>query len=48
LTCNGRIAGYDLGTTAKYQRRLTSAAADSGLGTTFKYLVNQNTGAGSI
>jgi hypothetical protein len=28
-------------------RRTTTAAAGSGLGTTIKYLVNQNAGAGS-
>jgi hypothetical protein len=36
-----------LGTTIKYQRRLTSAAAGNGLGTTIKNLVNQNAGAGN-
>jgi hypothetical protein len=33
-------AGIGLGTTAKYLRRTTSAAANNGLSTTTKYLVN--------
>jgi hypothetical protein len=33
-------AGIGLGTTIKYLRRKTSAAANNGLGTTIKYLVN--------
>jgi hypothetical protein len=32
--------GIGLGTTIKYLRRTTSAAANNGLGTTIKYLVN--------
>jgi hypothetical protein len=40
-------AGIGLGTTAKSLRRTTSAAAINGLGTTIKYLVNQNVGAGN-
>jgi len=39
-------AGIDLGTTAKYLRRTTSAAANNGLATTIKCLVNQKVGAG--
>jgi hypothetical protein len=31
----------------KYLRRITSAAAGSGMGTTIKYLVNQYVGAGN-
>jgi hypothetical protein len=31
----------------KYLRRSTSATANNGLGTTIKYLVNQNVGAGN-
>jgi hypothetical protein len=33
-------AGVGLGTTAKYMQRATSAAANKGLYTTIKYLVN--------
>jgi hypothetical protein len=40
-------AGIGLSTTVKYPRRTTSAAANNGLGGTFKNLVNQNAGAGS-
>jgi hypothetical protein len=36
-----------MGTKIKYLRRTTSAAANSGLGTTIKYLVNQNASAGN-
>jgi hypothetical protein len=36
-----------MGITIKYLRRTTSAAANNGLGTTAKYLVNQNAGAGN-
>jgi hypothetical protein len=36
-----------LGTTIKHLRRTTSAAAGNGLGTSNKYLVNQNAGAGN-
>jgi hypothetical protein len=36
-----------MGATIKYLRRTTSAVAGSGLGTTIKYLVNQNAGAGN-
>jgi hypothetical protein len=36
-----------LGTTIKFLRHATSAAACSGLGTTIKYLLNKNAGAGS-
>jgi hypothetical protein len=32
--------GIGLGTTIKYLRRTTSAAANNGMGTTVKYLVN--------
>jgi hypothetical protein len=40
-------AGIGLGTTIKYLRRATSAAAINGLGTPIKYLVNQKAGAGN-
>jgi hypothetical protein len=43
---NERRRGQRPGATAKYLRRTTSAAANNGLGTTIKYLVNQNAGAG--
>jgi hypothetical protein len=33
-------AGIGLDTTTKYMRRTISAAANNGLSTTFKYLVN--------
>jgi hypothetical protein len=36
-----------MGATIKYLRRTASAAAGNGLGTTAKYLVNQNAGAGN-
>jgi hypothetical protein len=36
-----------MGTTIKYLRRTTSAAAGNDLCTTIKYLLNQNTGAGN-
>jgi predicted sugar kinase len=39
--------GIALVTTAKYLRRTTSAAANSSLGPTIKYLVNKNAGAGN-
>jgi hypothetical protein len=38
--------GVRLGTMIKYLRRTTSTAANKSLGTTTKYLVNQNAGAG--
>jgi hypothetical protein len=42
-------AGNGLGPTTKYLRRTTSAAVGNGLGlgTTAKYLVNRNAGAGT-
>jgi hypothetical protein len=40
-------AGIGLGTAIKELRRASSAAARNGLGTTAKYLVNQNTGVGN-
>jgi hypothetical protein len=43
---NESAAGNSLCTTTKYLRRTTSAAANSGLGTTIKYLVNQKRGRG--
>jgi hypothetical protein len=39
--------GIGLGTTIKYLRRTTSAAANNGLSTKIKYFVNQNAGAGN-
>jgi hypothetical protein len=39
--------GIGIGTTIKLLRCATSAAAKNGLGTTIKYLVNQNAGAGN-
>jgi len=40
-------ADIGLDTTIKYLRRATSTAANNGLGTTIKGLVNQNAGEGS-
>jgi hypothetical protein len=40
-------AGIGLGTTIKYLRRTTSAAANSSLGTAIKDLLNQIAGAGN-
>jgi hypothetical protein len=40
-------AGIGLGTTIRYLRRATSAAANNGMGTTIKCLLNQNAGAGN-
>jgi hypothetical protein len=40
-------ASIGLGTTINYLRCATSAAAGSGPGTTIKYPVNQNAGAGN-
>jgi hypothetical protein len=40
-------AGIGLGNTIKHLRRSTSTAAGNCLGTTAKYLANQNTGGGS-
>jgi hypothetical protein len=40
-------ADISMGTTVKYLRRTTSAAAGSGLGTEIKPLMNQNAGAGN-
>ena len=39
-------ASISLGTTIKYLRRTTSAAANNGMATTIMYLVNKNAGAG--
>jgi hypothetical protein len=40
-------ADIGLGTAIKYLRRTTSAAAGNVLGTTIKYFVNRNVGAGN-
>jgi hypothetical protein len=40
-------AGIGVGTTIKYLRRTTNAAANNGLGTKIKYLVHKNAGAGN-
>jgi hypothetical protein len=40
-------AGFGLGITINYLRRTTIAATDICLGTTIKYLLNQNAGTGN-